>query len=136
MLAFEEILKKLHGPLITVENIYDNEDPPLDFEFLNDWILTPGVEIHNEFLTGCECGPRGCDFSKPKKCTCAQMSSKDDDGDDRALTFPYDKHGRVLVDRYTPIYECNSKCSCGINCPNRVVQRGRTVEMRIFKVSC
>ncbi|RUP51703.1 hypothetical protein BC936DRAFT_146393, partial [Jimgerdemannia flammicorona] len=133
MLAFENILKKVPGPLITVENIHDNEDPPLDFDFLNDWLLTPGVDANNEFLTGCDCGPSGCDLSRPNKCGCANMSSKEDDDGDKIIMFAYDKHGRVLVDRYTPIYECNSRCSCGPSCGNRVVQRGRTIEMRIFK---
>lgn len=32
-----------------------------------------------------------------------------------------------------PIYECNSRCRCGDDCPNRVVQRGIQVDLCIFK---
>lgn len=31
------------------------------------------------------------------------------------------------------IYECNEKCKCGPGCKNRSVQRGRQVELEIFK---
>lgn len=33
----------------------------------------------------------------------------------------------------TPIYECNNRCKCGPDCINRVVQKGRTVGLCIFR---
>lgn len=33
----------------------------------------------------------------------------------------------------TPIYECNNRCKCGPDCVNRVVQKGRTVGLCIFR---
>lgn len=55
--------------------------------------------------------------------------------------FPYFAPGTVkagnLVQFYLEsrnvIYECNDKCSCGRVCKNRVVQKGRTVPLEIFK---
>lgn len=32
-----------------------------------------------------------------------------------------------------PIYECNSRCSCGYECPNRVVQKGIRYDLCIFR---
>ena len=39
----------------------------------------------------------------------------------------YTKLGRLKVPVGTPIYECNDRCLCGAQCPNRIVQRGSKV---------
>ncbi|GAB6021401.1 Eukaryotic translation initiation factor 2 subunit 3 [Chamberlinius hualienensis] len=36
---------------------------------------------------------------------------------------------------WIPIYECNIRCKCGIDCCNRVVQQGSQVKMAIFRTS-
>lgn len=41
----------------------------------------------------------------------------------------------TLRTRTMHITECNSACSCGIECPNRVTQRGRQVPVTIFKTA-
>jgi hypothetical protein len=48
--------------------------------------------------------------------------------------FPYNDKGQ-LVNWPTgmPIYECNSNCQCGPNCRNRVLQKGVTVVMEVYK---
>jgi hypothetical protein len=50
----------------------------------------------------------------------------------------YDENGRLQEPFSTftdmPIWECNEYCGCDLSaCPNRVVQRGRTVGLDIFK---
>lgn len=37
------------------------------------------------------------------------------------------------LDTRTAIYECHEQCSCGPDCPNRVVERGRTLPLQIFR---
>lgn len=38
-----------------------------------------------------------------------------------------------ILDSRAPIYECHDACSCGPECPNRVVERGRKVPLQIFR---
>lgn len=49
----------------------------------------------------------------------------------------YDSNGRLRDDVLqfigAPIWECNSKCGCSDECRNRVVQKGRTVGLDIYK---
>lgn len=40
--------------------------------------------------------------------------------------------GRILESR-EPLYECHQGCNCSLQCPNRVVERGRTVPLQIFR---
>lgn len=51
--------------------------------------------------------------------------------------FPFSKASRVLNKYYLqerwPIYECNDNCACGPDCKTRVVQRGRTVGLEVFR---
>jgi hypothetical protein len=51
--------------------------------------------------------------------------------------FPYSKETGLLVMDYLSqrwtIYECNDNCACGPICKSRVVQRGRTVGLEIFR---
>jgi histone-lysine N-methyltransferase SUV39H len=51
--------------------------------------------------------------------------------------FPYSKDTGLLISTYLeqrwPIYECNDKCQCGPKCKSRLVQRGRTVGLEVFR---
>lgn len=57
--------------------------------------------------------------------------------------FPYSKAGKggpaVLQSFYReqrhPIYECNANCNCGSICKSRLVQKGRYVNLTIFKTA-
>ncbi len=43
---------------------------------------------------------------------------------------------RVNLQQGSPIYECNSKCKCGPDCVNRVVQDGKSDhKLSIFRTS-
>ncbi|KAJ8116771.1 hypothetical protein ONZ43_g4362 [Nemania bipapillata] len=39
---------------------------------------------------------------------------------------------KVLTSR-DPIYECHESCVCGVDCPNRVVEKGRKLPLQIFR---
>ena len=104
---------------IAVENVVDNEGPPQDFIYTIKNILHRDIPRHMfdvDYLVGCSC-ERIC---TKDTCDCPRNSEG---------MFAYDRNGRVQVTPGTPIYECNSRCPCGLSCRNRVLQRGRTVKV-------
>ncbi|KAK3102045.1 hypothetical protein FSP39_008354 [Pinctada imbricata] len=105
---------------IFVENDADLEGPPENFEYINDYKAGEGITIPDDPMIGCEC--EDCLENKKDCCPtwCGSM-------------FAYYKHKRVKVMKGTPIYECNKRCKCGPECPNRVVQLGRKFKLCIFR---
>ncbi|KAI4687847.1 uncharacterized protein J4E88_003440 [Alternaria novae-zelandiae] len=104
----------------------------------------------------------GCEYTK--KCDCLEYAAVDEsrldeerkreyqlaleNGDSTMgfpKKFPYFAEGTkrektgCLVPFYLnsrrPIYECNDKCNCGLNCRNKNVQFGRQVEVEIFRAN-
>lgn len=95
--------------------------PPDNFKYVNDYVAGKGVTIISDPPVGCNC-PEGC--APSSRTCCPRMASAE---------FAYKKENkRLRLDRGRPIYECNKLCSCELDCPNRQVQRGRTVPMTIF----
>ncbi|KAK6006399.1 hypothetical protein QM012_006809 [Aureobasidium pullulans] len=104
-------------------------------------------------------GNRGCEYTA--KCDCLEFAvpdlarCKDDEqkeqfaawergeagSDGLPKRFPYriDPNSKKFVldtfylESRNPIYECNELCRCGSGCKNRLVQKGRTVPLEIFK---
>ena len=116
--------------IIIVENIVDRVPPPVNFTYISSNRYAPGVpdpstpEVSSS-LCGCEC------YSLGKKCgtksasfCCPSMA---------CVAFAYTRAGKVQVQPGTPIYECNSKCSCPPDCVNKVVQHGRKIPLCIFR---
>ena len=108
-------------PSIKVENLADLESAPQDFLYIEEYLPGSGVMIPDEPPIGCEC--KNCDSKS--KCCFAQY-----DG-----VFPYTSAGRVRVPPGTPIYECNKRCTCPVDCKNRVVQRGAGVGLCVFRTT-
>lgn len=111
---------------IAVENVVDNEGPPRDFTYTTHNILHKDIPSHLfdiDYLVGCSC-ERICTMDT---CDCPRNSGG---------VFAYDRNGRVRVKPGTPIYECNSRCPCGLSCRNRVLQRGRTVKVSGTQFAC
>ncbi|KAJ3464483.1 Histone-lysine N-methyltransferase, H3 lysine-9 specific dim-5 [Fusarium solani] len=144
---------------ITVVNEEDSEFLPDDFRFINNMVLGEGVEpAGDSFRSGCSCANDGdCQYTS---CLCladlAEDESSDDEDDDpfgdridgmdvdvpkvHRKAYAYHTHGSKagllrskFYDSKVPIYECHQGCSCSINCPNRVVERGRTIPLQIFR---
>lgn len=107
---------------LMVENNYDFEMPPLDFNYINDNIAGNGIIIPNDPLIGCDCGDT-C-YSRTKCC-----------GQNSGSLFAYNKKKRIKVPPGTPIFECNDRCKCGPTCMNRVVQQGRKHTLTIYKTN-
>lgn len=108
---------------ISVINNVDLEGPPENFIYINDYLPGKRVRIPEDPPYGCSCQPY-CTSHK-KKCCPIETGS----------IFSYDKHGKIKVPPGTPIYECNKRCRCGPECINRVVQKGRSVRLSIFRTS-
>jgi len=110
-------------PVIAVENFVDDESPPDYFTYVRENIVSTqcGRELLDpSFLVGCECFPR----CSPANCPCPSNSMS---------KFAYDRSKRVLLPPRSPIYECNKSCKCSMDCPNRVIQKGLTTRVCIFR---
>ncbi|KAG9284175.1 hypothetical protein G9A89_022949 [Geosiphon pyriformis] len=136
IIHFEKLLESDKDPgRLTVVNELDNDGPPEDFTYLQEYLYSPDVPRPDSgFLIGCGCSSEGCKKNSSRRkngngntlCTC--LTNNDEDGNEF-----YDEKGRVKIPRGQMIFECNSACKCGPECPNRVAQKGRTVDLEIFK---
>jgi hypothetical protein len=135
---YEQKLSQIPSPSVTFTNDEDEILPDGKFEFVDQYILFPGVEkAEDGFNTGCNCFPDGnfygtCDLSS---CSC---TGQDEDEDGGAIPYERGLGGiTVLTDaimsKTVSIHECNIRCDCGPTCMNRVVQKGRTVRLEIFR---
>jgi histone-lysine N-methyltransferase SUV39H len=117
-----------------------------DFRFIDHSIIADDVPVaEDSFRTGCNCDDdEDCMYGT---CQCLDEMAPDSDEEDdapfhgpRRKRFAYHSEGskagllrsRVLLSR-EPIYECHEGCNCSLDCPNRVVERGRTVPLQIFR---
>ncbi|PIO13189.1 hypothetical protein AB205_0211000, partial [Aquarana catesbeiana] len=110
--------KKSHNGMLYVENNVDLEGTPRDFFYINDYKTTPGVITLGEAIVGCEC--TDC-FTG----TCCPIEA--------GVVFAYNEQQQIRIQPGRPIYECNSRCKCGPDCPNRVVQKGPPYSLCIFR---
>lgn len=116
-------------------------------------VLGDGVELaEDSFRSGCDCGSdANCQYTG---CHCLADLDDDEDEEGRDSTFmdldepkarkayAYHAHGtkaELLRTKYhnskIPIYECHQGCACSFECPNRVVERGRTIPLQIFRTT-
>ncbi|CAI6087572.1 hypothetical protein V2G26_009909 [Clonostachys chloroleuca] len=129
---------KTHNTIpITVVNEVDDEVLPENFRFIDKMVYGQGVEAaEDSFRSGCSCGDNGakCQYSA---CDClADLEEDDEDVKAYAYHTGGAKAGLLrsrVIDSTQPLYECHQACSCSALCPNRVVERGRTVPLQIFR---
>ena len=137
---FLKKLKTLNGAKVSFVNSIDTTVPD-NFTFVNEYVFTAGTKrLDEEFRSGCECRENsgrniGCEYLT---CQCLEDTAAKDSG--KPWGFPYfaigDKKGclrDIYLNSRHAIYECNELCRCGDTCKNRVVQRGRQIELEIFK---
>ncbi|KAK4087714.1 hypothetical protein PCL_01139 [Purpureocillium lilacinum] len=135
---------------VTVMNDVDDQALPRGFRFINSGVLGDGVRPADEsFRSGCACvDSTSCQFAG---CQCLAELDEDNDSDDCSdgdeggghvprKAYAYHMHGAKagllrskLHNSKVPLYECHQGCSCAPDCPNRVVERGRTVPLQIFR---
>lgn len=109
-----------HRGRIAVENEVDLHGPPRDFVYINEYKVGAGVNL-TPVAVGCEC--RDCLAEAAGGCCPGASHNK----------FAYNEAGQVRIRAGLPIYECNSRCRCGADCPNRVVQKGIRYDLCIFR---
>lgn len=109
-----------HPGRIFVVNEVDFEGPPKNFTYINNYKVGQGIVL-DEMAVGCEC--KNC-LEDPINGCCPGASLH---------RMAYNDKGQVRIRAGKPIYECNSQCSCGPDCPNRVVQKGIQFDLCIFK---
>jgi histone-lysine N-methyltransferase SUV39H len=120
-------------------------------------VYRDGVKpAEDNFRSGCDCrDDLECQYGG---CQCLsdlldEEEDEDEDEDDedamavdgtdyslRKKKYAYHLHGTKkglmrseMLDTKLPLYECHESCSCSANCPNRVVEQGRTVPLQIFR---
>lgn len=109
-------------PLLRVENYVDQEAPPAGFVYIKDFLPGPGVVFPDDPKMGCSC----VDCYQDRKGCCPAFND---------LKFAYTANGTLSAPFGSPIFECNRLCSCDMNCPNRVVQRGCKIPLTIFRTT-
>ncbi|XP_045426351.1 histone-lysine N-methyltransferase SUV39H1 isoform X4 [Pipistrellus kuhlii] len=112
--------KRNHLGRITVENEVDLDGPPRAFVYINEYRVGEGITL-NQVAVGCEC--KDCLWAPAGGCCPGASLHK----------FAYNDQGQVRLRAGLPIYECNSRCRCGYDCPNRVVQKGIRYNLCIFR---
>ena len=148
-------------PISIINTVEDGALLNPDFRFIDHSVVAKGVPVaEDSFRVGCDCeDDEDCMYNT---CHCLDEMAPDsdeesdgnvdDDDDDngggnggerrlrRRKRFAYHSRGakagllrsRILLSG-EPIYECHNGCACSLQCPNRVVERGRTVPLQIFR---
>ena len=126
-----ELNRQRHGreTIIYVENLVDEAPPPKNFTYITsnrygEGVPNPDHPENMVRLCGCVCYHLGKKCGPRAEHCCPAMAGS---------TFAYTAAGKIKSTAGTPIFECNSKCSCPIDCANRVVQHGRKIPLCIFR---
>ncbi|KAK8959131.1 Histone-lysine N-methyltransferase SUVR5 [Platanthera guangdongensis] len=111
--------------------------PWLGYTYATERLMDPSLDLDaKSSQLGCACPQPKC---HPEKCDHVYLF---DDDYDNAVDihgilmqgrFPYDDHGRILLEEGYLVYECNSMCSCDVTCSNRVLQKGVQVKLQVFR---
>lgn len=123
-------------PIAIKNDTYDGARLPQNFKFIQKSIISPDViQADPEFYSGCDC--KGNDTCDGDSCGCLADMNEGPDGK-RSIVYDTDEQKRAylkseVLESRDPIYECHSACSCGPDCKNRVVERGRKVSLHIFR---
>ncbi|RWS03700.1 histone-lysine N-methyltransferase SUV39H1-like isoform X1, partial [Dinothrombium tinctorium] len=111
----------IHAP-ITIENFVDTEGPPKNFVYVTKCRVSDGIidQITEDPVMWCECDD--C-FENKKACCPKNMDA----------LFAYTRESILRENSRRNIVECNRKCRCGPECPNRVIQKGTKFKLKIFR---
>ncbi|KAF8750918.1 SET protein [Rhizoctonia solani] len=121
---------------IQVENMVDSEPcPPWEFVYYNTMLYGTNVPKPDlDALEGCDClGP--CD-PENQDCSCVRRQERyyaEYGGDmDGTTGFGCAEDGTIKYQNGA-VFGCNSKCSCDLECSNKVLQQGRKYDISIRK---
>ncbi|GFS93524.1 histone-lysine N-methyltransferase SETDB1-B, partial [Nephila pilipes] len=115
---------------VSCVNSWENTSPP-PVEYAAKRFAGPGVVLNEkkEFLVGCTCTDN-CQDSE--RCECQRITNTTKIRKNSSGHLGYN-HRRLKESVVTGVYECNSRCKCGPQCGNRVVQNGLQVRLQMFK---
>ncbi|XP_074594061.1 histone-lysine N-methyltransferase Su(var)3-9-like [Brevipalpus obovatus] len=106
---------------LAVENLVDLEGPPDNFTYITSCKVDPSVIfVDDDPPLWCNC--TNCFDNRTQ---CCPLKNE--------VRFAYNKFGTLVIPQGSPIYECNKKCKCPYDCPNRVIQKGRQHKVAIFR---
>ncbi|EEH46783.2 uncharacterized protein PADG_02881 [Paracoccidioides brasiliensis Pb18] len=134
-------LQRIQGPPVTLKiDPSDASNIDFNFEFINEYKLQKGVKrVDPGFHVGCQC-VGVCDSSSCYHLDRLPNEDEDEDEDSEHQIIPYQvgRDGKVVLRheffrKRAMIYECSPLCTCLPSCLNRVVQKGRTVKLEIFR---
>jgi len=108
------------GYKIKVENNTDLEGPPDFFVYTSKYVPSANIVIPDDPPIGCSC-KKNCASSIG---CCSEMSG---------YSVAYDMNKIMMKEPGYPIYECNKRCKCTLDCRNRVVQLGSKLNVCIYK---
>ncbi|CAE6505965.1 unnamed protein product [Rhizoctonia solani] len=122
---------------IKVENTVDSEPcPPWEFVYYNTMLYGANVPKPDlDALEGCDClGP--CD-PENQDCACVRRQERyyaELGGEATADTtgFACTENGMIKY-HSGAVFGCNSRCSCDLECSNKVLQQGRKYDISIRK---
>jgi hypothetical protein len=134
------IAQKPHCYTLAITNDVDDEWISLDFRFIEKCVLGQGVKeslAPHGYRVGCECKR---DEDCATQCLCLDDLDPDNIINPKYKNAYYTAGERKGLLRYEilelssdEIYECSDLCGCSMDCPNRVVGRGRKFNIEIFK---
>ncbi|KAF8597511.1 SET domain-containing protein [Ceratobasidium sp. AG-I] len=123
------------APEITIENEVDHQPcPPWEFIYYNRMVYGTNVPRPNpNALQGCDClGP--CDPTN-RNCACVRRQEQyfeENPGLSDFSGFAFKPDGTIKYHNGA-VFGCNSKCSCDLECQNKVLQQGRKHAITIKK---
>lgn len=119
---------------IPVYNGCDHEPPPLDFSYVPQCVAVESVGLlalyDAEWPHPAGCGCTGSCVLDGGVCACVH---RDGVRESYARQQPAYEASRRLKRAYESIYECHLLCACALSCANRVVQRGISVRLEVFR---
>lgn len=145
-------LKELHNIILTSEpkklaeeylNSRDSnfhitiagDDLPPPFTYLDSFVYIDIDRPSPSFLTGCscegQCSPNAIKSDTDSEYVDVEVSICECTNVAKHGVFPYDLKGRPRLAPGYAIFECHDNCSCGTDCPSRVVQRTRSVPLKV-----
>ncbi|KAG9128456.1 hypothetical protein FRC07_011213 [Ceratobasidium sp. 392] len=92
-----------------------------------------GTDTYEEGFASCRCSDQ-CD--RPGACNCQDPLFEEIVTTPRAMhKFAYNRKGLFRLEHQGVVIECNKRCRCASNCPNRVAQQPRSIPLDIFTPS-
>ncbi|XP_062251390.1 histone-lysine N-methyltransferase SETMAR [Platichthys flesus] len=97
-----------------------------EFQYSPDNVEGPGCKADPSEVTlpGCSCRSLSC---CAESCSCLKVHGQAYDGTGTLLDLSRTDSGYC-----SPVFECNTLCSCGDTCFNRVVQRGLRLRLEVY----